>query len=101
MTSLTVANRSQGFTKFKQAPVCYNCKKPGYIMSACWFLKKDKESQTTHVGFVNSKHRNVTNEDTVLLPEWPVMSKSMQNPRMRRIIVVDVVAQLRGYSQEL
>ena len=38
------------FTKFKQAPVCYNCKNPGHMMSDCWFLKTDKESHKTPVG---------------------------------------------------
>ncbi len=51
------------FTKFKQAPVCYNCKKPGHFMPDCYFLKKDKESQKTIVRLVNSKQSTLTTED--------------------------------------
>ncbi len=47
----TDSGKSQSrFTKFKQAPVCYNCKNPGHMMSDCWFLKTDKESHKTPVG---------------------------------------------------
>ncbi len=64
------------FTKFKQAPVCYNCKKPGHLMSDCYYLKKEKVSQKTPVGLVNSKQSNVTTADTenLLLPEPQVKS---------------------------
>ena len=30
----------QRFPKFKKGPVCFHCKKPGHLMSACWLLKK-------------------------------------------------------------
>ncbi len=49
-------------------------------MSDSYFLKKDKESQKSPVGLMNSKQNIVTTEDTVneLLPEPQVMSKSLQ-----------------------
>ncbi len=38
------------FITVKQAPVCCNYQKPVHLMSDCYFLKKDKESQKNSCG---------------------------------------------------
>ncbi len=56
--------------KFKKGPVCFHCKKTGHLMSDCWLLKKEKESQTqkTPVGFINSRKSEMAVEKPALLP---------------------------------
>ncbi len=76
MTSLTK-------NKFEKGPVCYHCKKSGHLMSDCWFLKKEKESQTqkTPVGLINSytSKSEMTIKKPVLLPvETHVVPKPLE-----------------------
>ena len=36
------------------APVCHYCKKPGHVMSDCWFLRKRREKEAMPNTFVSS-----------------------------------------------
>ncbi len=57
----------QRFPKLRKGPVCYHCKKSCHLMSDCWLLKNEKESQTqkTSVGLINSKKSEMAIEEPV------------------------------------
>ncbi len=59
----------------------FHCKKTGHLISDCWFLKKEKESQTpkTPVGLINSKTSEMAVQKPVILPvETHVVPKPLE-----------------------